>query len=243
MTIDTSLFSPVKSLFRIKERVSSIPNYPREKGLLIRAKHWNYTEAVDIRWVCLLLIFASPVYVLIMKSQPTIEGFFRNAYSNFLLLAITPVLVTVGSNYKKLGYWGYDLLKPIKKNQYMKERGIILIVHLLFYWLIFSLCFAILPSFVFQPEVFDEKKYWGFMLLTGTFAFLVLSWLALLSCSSKSKVVIINGIFLSNIILFQFYFSSRFNFEAIIWLNVICVVAGLVLLSKAYSAWCQKEFH
>ena len=240
--LTASLFSPVLSFLGVKERELSIRPYPREQGLLARAIHWNCTESIDIKWICFFLVLASPIYIIILSSHSAIESFFRNAYSNFLLLAMTPILMTIGSHYQKMGYWGYDLLKPIRKNRYIKEKGIILIVHLLLYWLVFSICFAILPSLIFQSEVFVEKKYWGFIVLTGTFAFLVLSWLLLLSSSSKPKIVILNGIILCNIILFQFYFVATFSFETILSLNVICFLGGMFLLKKAYNAWCQKEF-
>lgn len=235
-------FRSIKKFFHIEERLSSMTAYPRGKNILIRSQHWNQTESLDIKWACLLLLVVSPVYVLLMKSQPAIEVFFRSAYSNFLLLAITPVLMTFGSQYRKMGYWGYDLLKPVKKEQYVKEQGIILLTHLLFYWLVFNLCFALLPSLILQPEVFNEKTYWGFIILTGTFSFMVLAWLVLLSGSSQSWTIVIHGILLSHIMMFLFYFASRLNFEAIMGLNALCVAVGIIMLNKARFAWCQKEF-
>lgn len=234
--------NPLKRMLKVKEEPVRIPPYPREGNIFSRAFHWDYTDHNDIKIVGALIVLASPVYLLFIKNNPAFADFFRNAYSNFLLLSMTPVLVVIGSHYKKLAYGGYDLLKPVTRPQYIKERGVVLTAHLLTYWIIFAVCFALLPNIIFQPDIYRSAKFWGFLLLTGNCSFLVTAWLTWLSCSSDSRVVIINGIVLSSLLIFQFYYASTFAGPLLVWNNVICLGAGLFLFRCAYSAWCQKEF-
>ncbi|MGE0268578.1 MAG: hypothetical protein AB7S78_09020 [Candidatus Omnitrophota bacterium] len=234
--------TPLKRFLNVKEGQTEVPAYPREANVFSRAFHWDYADHTDIKIVGMLIILGTPVYLLFIKSNPAFADFFRNAYSNFLLLSMTPVLVVIGSHYKKLDYAGHDLLKPVAKPQYIKERGLVLIAHWLTYWIIFSVCFALLPNIVFQPDIYLSAKFWGYLLLTGNVSFLVTAWLAWLSCSMDSRVVIINGIILSSLLIFQFYYASTFAGPLLVWNNVICLGAGLFLFRCAYWAWCRKEF-
>ncbi|MFC1704282.1 hypothetical protein ACFL1E_05850 [Candidatus Omnitrophota bacterium] len=236
------IFNSVKKILHVKDKNISIPKYSKERNIFVRAYHWDYTEHADIKIVIVTIILMVPIFFMFIKTQPSVEGFFRNAYSNFLLLAITPVVAAIGSHYKRLAYWGYDLLKPVKKNEYIKERGLILLAHLFLYWIVFCVCFAVVPSIIYQPEVFALQKFWGFIISTGIFSFMVFNWLSFLSCKSSLRVVIFNGIILSSIVLFQFYLAPKFSFGTIISISIVCLSLGFIFLKKAYYLWCQKEF-
>lgn len=233
---------PLKRFLMIKENPVSIPPYPRQAGLFSRAFHWDYAEHADIKIIGMLIVLATPLYLLFIKSHPAFADFFKNAYSNFLLLSITPVLVVIGSHYKKLAYGGYDLIKPVTRPQYIKERGIVLTVHLFVYWFIFAVCFALLPNVLFKPDIYQSAQFWGFIALTGNFAFLVTAWLSWLSCSADSKMVIINGIILMTITIFQFYYAAGLSLAVLILNNAACLCGSILLFRNAYLAWCQKEF-
>ena len=237
-----NFFSPIKRLFRIKDKILSIPKYPRQKNILERAYHWDYIEHKDIKVIWLIFLLITPIYLLFSKNHPAVEGFFKNVYSNFFLLSVTPVLVTIGEHYKKMAYWGYDLLKPISKVQYIKERGVLLFISLFLYWSLFSICFAFLPSIIYKPDVFVLKKFWGFMLLTWSFSFMLLSWIIWLSSKSNTRVFILNGIILGSITLFQFYLAPKSTIGMIVIANTIYLLMGATLLKFGFQAWSKKEF-
>jgi len=234
--------SPIKRILKVKEGKLNIPQYAKNANIFLRSLHWDYTEYTDVKILGMLMILSTPLYLLFIKNNLLFASFFKNTYSNFLLLSITPVLITVGSYYKRMAYWGYDLLKPITKRHYFLERGIILLMHLFIYWLVFIICFALLPSIVFQPHVYKLPKFWGFLLLTGNFALFSTMWLTWISCLSDGRVIVLSGIIFSHIILFQFYFAASFSISMIIVMNIICFFFGGIFLRAAYKAWCQREF-
>jgi len=238
----TGLGQSINASFGSKRNPQVILKYPQDKNIFVRAFHWDHAEPTDIKIIGLLIILLMPALLLYVKNQPEINGFFRNVYSNFLLLTLTPVLMTIGEHYKKIAFWGYDLLKPVTKVEYLKEQGIVILNKLLTYWFLLCICLAVFPSIIFQPDIFAEKRFWAYLALTADFSLLVLSWLALLACVLNSTVVIINGIILSSIALFYFYLVPRFSFEQLILNNLICFICAVALLFKAYQAWGEKEF-
>lgn len=73
-------------------------------------------------------------------------------------LAVTPVAAVIGSHYKRLAYWGYDLLKPVKKNKYIKERGIMLLKHLFLYWIVFLSLFCNFAAHYLSAGICKNNK-------------------------------------------------------------------------------------
>lgn len=236
------VFAPFKDLLKLKSQDVSVPDYPRVHGSLMRATHWDYVDRLDLRVIGVILILLTPVFLLLAKNNSLFVDIFSGAYSNFLLLSLTPVIVTLGSCYKKLAYCEYDLLKPVTREQYYKERGIILLWQLLGYWLIFAVCFAILPNIIYSPELFASVKFWMFLLLTANVALMLTVWLVWLACISNQKAVLVSGFALSNVLMFQFYYSEIFSVNVIFVSNLLCVGIILILIRKAFRAWCQKEF-
>lgn len=236
------IFSPLARLLQIKKRITDVPKYPRTGNIFSRAYHWDYTEHTDFKVIWVLILLLAPLFLLFASKQPAWHSFSEDVYSNFLLLAISPVLIAMGTNYKRIACWGYDLLKPVNKQEYMKEQAIILFANLFLYWLLFTVCFAILPNIIFHPELFSIKKFWGYLALTANVSFIVLCWVALLSCVLSPVRVIANGLVLSLIVMFYFYFVPKFSFEQMLYHNLICFVGTMFLLSKAYQSWCEKEF-
>ena len=237
-----NFLSPFTKAMPIKKKIVEVPKYPRTNNIFTRAYHWDYIEHTDFKIIWILLLLLAPIFLLFISKQPALQNFSKDVYSNFLLLAMSPVLVTMGANYKRIAYWGYDLLKPVNKEEYIKEQAIILLANLFLYWFLFAVCFAILPNIIFQPELFVTKKFWGYLALTASVSFIVLCWLALLCCIRNPVLVITHGSMLSLIVMFYFYFVPGLSFEQISFHNFICLVVSFVLLNKAYRAWCEKEF-
>ncbi len=238
----TNFLRPLSNIFKIKKKVVIIPKYHQETNILARAYHWDYTEHTDLKVIWILMLLAAPLFLMLMNKQPALESFSKNVYSNFLLLSMSPVLITIGANYRRIAYWGYDVLKPVGKKQYMKQQGIVLLTSLFLYWALIAVFFAILPNIIAQPDLFMAKKFWAYLFLTLIFAFSVLSWLALLSCVKSSTSVIMQGVVLSVVVLWCFYFVSGFSLGQILLSNLISLIGSIVLCRKAYEVWCENEF-
>ncbi len=235
-----NFFNPFTRLFPVRTRSVLIAKYPRENHLWLRAFHWDYTEQTDFKVIWIVMLLIMPLFLLVGK-QFVFQSF-SQVYSNFLLFSLTPALLTIGANYKRIAYWGYDLLKPVTRENYIREQGLVLAVNLILYWTLFAICFAILPNIVFYPELFAAKKFWAYLFLTLNFSFVVLSWLAWLSCMIDAAPVIGHGIVLSLLTLFFFYCGGRFSFAQIMFSIVVCLMVSAVLSEHAYRIWCDKEF-
>lgn len=236
------MINPLANLLRTKKQITEIPPYPRTRNIFSRAYHWNYTEYTDFKVIWVLILLLASLFLFIVSKQPGLQSFNKDVYSNFLLLTMSPVLVAMGTNYKRIAYAAYDFLKPVNKQEYMKEQAIILCTKLFLYWLLLTVSFAILPNIIFHPELFSTRKFWAYLALTANVSFIVLCWAALLSCVLNPIRVIANGFILSLIVMFYFYSVPRFSFAQMLFHNVICMAGAVFLLSKAYQLWCEKEF-
>jgi hypothetical protein len=231
-----------RKILGIKERVLNIPVYPHRKGLLSRALHWDYIERSELKGVLVLLVVLTPGYLYFVAHYPALHKFYKTPYLNFLLYAIAPVLITICGRYKQMAYLGYDLLKPIRKSEFMKERGIILGQDFLSYWLLFVMYFAVLPNKILMPEILGTVKLWNYLLLTFGYGFLTLAWIAYMATLDNPKSVIINGISLCILSQMQFMGSGIFTAE-LMAISAFLSFAGAGLLTRAaYKKWCQMEF-
>lgn len=234
--------SPIFRLLASPKKTYIIPRYNTKTDIFSRAYHWGHTENTDLKMIWMLILLAAPFILMLVNRQSALESFGRQVYSNFLLLSISPVLITIGANYRRIAYWGYDILKPVDRRQYMLQQGIVSMTNLLMYWALFAVCFAVLPNIFSQPEIFATKKYWAYLFLTGIFAAVVLCWLAGLSCAKSPAAVITQGLVFGLTALIGFYCVEVFSFEQLMIANAVLLALSLIFGRKAYEAWCDNEF-
>ncbi|MBP9854517.1 MAG: hypothetical protein KBD53_06590 [Candidatus Omnitrophica bacterium] len=235
-------FLPVKNLLGIKESRTVISAYPRNNNIFLRAFHWDFDQQRKLMEVWSLLILLTAIYIFCINNQMIHEGFHHNIDKNFLLLAITPVVMTFGLHYSSLSYLRFDVVRPVRKNSLFKEKGIVLLTHLVLNWFLFSLCYVILPAIFFQPSLLGIHKFWGLILLAGILAFVVFSWVILLSSLTRSLSIITQGFLLSVLIFMPFDLAPYFSGKDILINNLLYLALGIVLTRRAYKMWCQKEF-
>jgi hypothetical protein len=219
-----------------------IPKYPREAGVLRKIMHWDIFDHAEFKWVWVLLILVIPFYIHFVRTSVELHEFYAKTYANFLLLAVSPVLIAVIANYKKMASWGYDLLKPVKRETVIWERGMGIFGGLFVLWALFCLYFTVIPSIVLNPVIFKTAKFWGYLLLTGSYAFVSLSWLTLMSQLCSSKAVIIHGLVSIQLSLLLFYCVEYLSPMAVVLCGMLVLIGGIVLVRCAYLRWCEAEF-
>jgi len=241
--VPTSVLSWLKRSLGVKEPDRKVVPYYGRRGILHRAYHWDFYEVLELKNIGLFLLLIVPLYVIYLQAHVGEINYFSRATSNFLLLSIAPVLVAISTNYNKVPYWGYDLLKPVSRTDFVKEHGLILLCNLFIYWVILCLFFAVLPKTVHAPEHLLIPRFWAYLLVTGSYSFLVMAWMALMSRIQKPFLIVLHGIFLCSITSLQ-YMSSPFVTTAWEWLftGFIYSVIALILLRAAYRRWCETEF-
>lgn len=235
-----SFLNPFKHIFKVTPTIEVYPKYPRAKSILMRAIHWDLIEYRGLKSSFILILIGTPVFVYFLSVFQFANEFFANAYSNFLLLSIAPVLIALGFNYKKRMYWEYDSLKPIDKKTFILEKGYSFFRDLVLFWILFVLYFALISSAVLNAEILGTLKFWSYLLFTGTYGYLVMAWICYMSSCSKAKTVIFNGMCLCllTMVLME---MSVFNVLTIFVCSMVSFVAGIIMLNIAYARYCDKE--
>ena len=141
-----------------------------------------------------------------------------------------------------MAYWEFDSIKPIRRKQFIQERGIAFLAGMFVCWALFCLYFAVLPNSILQPELLLTEKFWAYVFLTGCYAFAILSWITFMSCLSAAHVIIANFIVLGLLLLFQFALVPLYSMNILFINSALSIGAGAVLLKIAYYGWCKKEF-
>jgi hypothetical protein len=139
-------------------------------------------------------------------------------------------------------YWGYDLLKPVRRARYLRERGAALFGQLMLHWFIFCLYMVILPQLVLSPETLLSAKIWAYLGFTGCFALLIMAWLSYLSSCRQERIVVLNGVLSALLAVTYFYLAQFLSVDAITVNSGFCLLAGGLFLKMAYRQWCEADF-
>jgi len=236
------LFNPLLRIFPARKEVIHIPKYFEEPGIFAQAFHWDFSKHRGLKALWGFLLLTMPLFFLLVNRQAVLDIFKSDVYSNFLLLAITPVLIVLGANYRRFCFWGYDILKPLDKKKYMGQQGIVLLISLVFYWALFAVYLGVLPNIVFHPSLIVAQRFWAYLIFTFDFSFLILCWLVLLSGLKSPVAVMAQVVAMGMVALVYFFMVSQFSFKELIGHMIACTLAGLYLCVKAYQVWCDKEF-
>ncbi len=232
----------IKSRLGLKPRRVAVPPYPREAALWRRAYHWHYLDLAELKSIWILLVVLTPVYVYRIPGMSFFHDFYRDPYSNFLLYAIAPVLIVLCSNYRNMSTWPHDLLKPVRKKDFIKEQGAGLLAGLGLYWLLFVMYLVFIPHCVLQPAALLSSRFWGYLALSGSFAFLTLSWVIFMSTySSRPWFVLANGSVLVGLAQLLFVVAGKQPFMINMLNSALCWVGIYLFLKWGYRKWCQAE--
>ena len=235
-----SFFNPFKHIFKSKQKISVYPKYPRAKNALIRSIHWDINEYREMRGTWCLIVFGTPAFIYFLKVFQFGNEFFANAYFNFLLLSVAPVLIALGSNYKKMMYWAYDSLKPIDKRTFILEKGFGFFRDLILFWFLFVVYFAVISSAVLNAGIMATVKFWSYLLFTGAYGYLIMAWIAYMSSCLKAVTVIFNGMCLCllTMLLMQLVILDVLS---IVFCVFISFVSANILIRVTYDKYCEKE--
>jgi|GEM_PF-2995030 len=217
------------------------PAYPRHRGVVARSRHWDCFESRSLRHLQVLVLVATPLYLWYLKANPQVHIFFTGVHENFFLLVAAPILTALCFNYKKMGYWQRDMMKPVRRRDIVRERGTALLIALFSFWALFALYFAVLPSIVIDPALLRSAMFWAHLALTGSYAFAAFSWILFLSCLSVTNVIVLNFIALAGLSLAQTYGAGAFPLNVLIATSVLSLAAGAVFCKTALMRWYEKE--
>ena len=227
----------------IETVVNPLPDYPRRAALWRRAFHWHRIDFAELKSVWVVLLALTPVYMIYISRFSLLHGFFKDPYNNFLLYTVAPVLLVLCANHRNMTTWGYDMLKPVRKGDFIKEQGVVLAGGLGLYWFLFVFYLVLIPQLLLKPEALALTRFWGYLLLTGSFALLTLSWVIFMSCySSRPWFVLIHGGILCMLAQFIFMVAGRFSGMISLGASLVCWMGIYFFLKTSYQKWCEAEF-
>ncbi len=222
--------------------VLEMPPFPRAGNLLAQAQHWNRAGFFNYSglWVVMLLLW--PAYSYFFNSDQSQWLRWGNPFANFLLLSTTPVLLLLWSQPRRLSAWGYDLLKPITRRQWSQQMGLSLLVGYFECWLLFVICFGLLPQFFVEPEIFGEVRFWILLLLTGVVGLVALAWLLRLSCVDNVGWITGHGFLLGMLLLFMIYSCGAFTVSVMLGQIAVLLMMSGYLLWNSFQGWLNKDY-
>jgi len=241
--VPSLLISRLKEFFHIKKGTAAIPPYSGRNNLWTRARHWDHMELAELKALGIVVLLILPLYILYLKNFGATNNFFNKTYTNFLLFSVAPVLIVITANYNKMSYWGFDLLKPILRHNFIGEHGVSLMINLVLDWAVLGFLFAVLPKLVLDVTVLRTLHFWTYLLLTLSFAFCFLAWISVMGRIVNPKAIIGHGLFFSFMTTSQFMHASTMPTVPIMLFNSFVYFAcGVVLTRVAYRRWCDAEF-
>lgn len=226
---------------RLAPREPAIPAFYQHTTLWARAHNWGSVGQPNIFLLMLLSFAGLPLYFIFLQS-PTTEVATTRIETNFLLLSTAAVLLTIITNYKNMMFWSYDLIKPIRRCDFFKQQGVKVYSHLLSYWFMIVLYFAIIPDLATSAQQLRAAHFWAFLFLTLCFATLCLGWLATLSALRNECAVVGNGFVLCLIIMSELLLAGSSSTQWIVVNAFLCLILSTLFLKLAFEKWMDKEF-
>lgn len=215
--------------------------YPRQSGDFAKAWHWDYFHNRELfTTLCFILLLSAALPSI--NNVTFVVDFFEPMPNNFMLFTLFPVILTIGDAYKKLVFWGYDLIKPVEREAYIKQRGIKLGAHLVVYWLSAVVFIGIMPSILVYPDELGKASFWMFVLLTGVFSIFVAAYIFWAASLKNTWGTLVTGVLVGLCILLMLFASPRLTLFPMIQLIGVYALCGCALVRWGYLAWCDKEY-
>lgn len=218
-----------------------IKAYPRDKGALVRALHWEQLNRGDFLGIFFLLMLLTPIYLWYVKTFSGPEAFYLKPYSNFLIFSVAPVLAAVCMNYRRMAYWIFDLIKPVDKKEFIRERAITYGLYSGVSWLLFCLYFAVIPNIWLKTTIWQTSKFWLYLLLTGCYSFMTMAWMAYLAALTETRRVILSGIILCVVTQAEFMLMPYGTINVLWWNILLVIILAGFLTRLAFRRWCEVE--
>lgn len=224
------------------QRPPSVPKYPQDRPWFRRVGHWEQYAGRDpdlsgaMAWVILM------VYALFGLKVDWMREWLLAVEENFLVFVFTPLVIMVVSQYQRLAFWGYDLVRPVGRRRYFHDQGILAARALLVYWFLTVIYFGYLPQLIVKDPGLDMGRLAGFFVLSGAvLVFLTAVLVRLAAQDSPLRTVVSGGI--AAVIVSAFYkMAPDLTVTNYYFGTLACLISGLIIINQAYHAWCRKEF-
>ncbi len=216
--------------------------YFRRTNFLSRIRHWKTADGEGPKLIWSMAWAVLAIYVLAFFEISWMSDWLKNVYGNFLIFVVTPLVLVTVSYYRRLIFWGYDVVRPVGRSRYMKDHIVSVCLDALWYWALTVLVLGVVPSLVFYADALVWPQFLGFFILSGSLLFLTLAVVVFMVASESAVSFIVNAGLLSGIVAVLFGVSAEMTVESYILCCWACLASGLIFIKRGYHAWCEKEY-
>ncbi|HSA30876.1 MAG TPA: hypothetical protein P5160_03650, partial [Candidatus Omnitrophota bacterium] len=207
-----------------------------------RIRHWKNSDGEGPKLIWSMAWAVLAIYVLTFFEVSWMSDWLKNVYGNFLIFVVTPLVLVTVSYYKRLIFWGYDVVRPVSRSRYMKDHIVSVCLEAFWYWVLTVLVLGVVPSLVFYVDALAWPQFWGFFVLSGSLLFLTLAVVVSMVASESTVSFIVNAGLLSGIVAVLFGVSAEMTVQSYILCCWACLASGLIFIKRGYHAWCEKEY-
>ncbi len=216
--------------------------YFEKRDLFSRIRHWKTADGEGPKLIWSMVWAVLGIYALTFFKVSWMSDWLKNVYGNFLIFVVTPLVLVTVSYYKRLIFWGYDVVRPVSRRRYISEHMVSVCLEALWYWVLTVLVLGVVPSLFFHFEQRVGMHFAGFFGLSGSLLFLTLAVLISMVASENTVSFIVNAGLLSGIVAVLFGVSADMTVQSYILCCWACLASGLIFIKRGYHAWCEKEY-
>lgn len=216
--------------------------FPKTKSIMARLRHWGLVDGGTPSVLNALLWVTTVMYLFIFLKVAWAIKWLQGTSEIFLMYVLTPLVILAIFYYRRMIFWGYDIIRPVSRSAYFRDQAVVVFAHVFMYWLFTVLALAVIPRVIFHigPEL--SLRQLLFFVLSGSFVFLITAVVSVLSAIDSAPRIIFNGGVLCCLAVVFFDIVPDLNitgFCVFIW---ACLASGLVFIKNGYHAWCHKEY-
>lgn len=232
----------LRKIFGFKKDILVKSSYSQARGLFAKAMHWECLKWENYKLGLVLLAILTPLYVLYIHLVPGHFAVFLKGHLKYFLLGVYPVVVSVGLNQKSVLHWGYELTRPVGREEFIRQKGTGMLLEISLFWLLALVFVLIIPYAVVDAAQLLTVRFWAQMMLTLTFALTVFGWIASLRGASSGRTVLSLAC-LGGLSGYQFYILSSVSLTGLVAGTVVWLAMGVVLCGIACRRWMNAEIN
>jgi len=225
-----------------KEKSLGTVRYAKRFTMVGRLHHWARLEGDNPSVGMSFIAVALSLYLLVGLGVGWARDCLQIISGYFLVYVMTPLCVLGIFYYKRLAAWGIDIVRPISRRQYFSDQAALIFVQGLWYWGLTVVVLGILPGELWGIGPALSIPQALIFVLSGSFFFLIVAVLILLSALDSVVRIIVNGAALTCLSLIFFDIVPDLSIRGLYICIWACLASGFIVVQQGYHAWCNKEY-
>jgi len=241
----SGLWEKLGDLFHKKEIEKKIEKYPTAGNLLARASHWRgyifgHTNYI---WRFGLFFAAWMIFVEYKYGGKHASNYFFTVFFPPMMAWGQFILWSREKSFKSL--LGLDLLKPLRRENFIKEAGLAVLLQSLEFFLAMFLYFEVVGRAVFSPLSLATNEIWVQLAIALCVQIVIFGFMACLTkfTAKWGHIFFFVWIGMMIVIPFSFFYKAKFDLYTNLILGLVLLVGGVLLSRIASRLWYLTEMN